>query len=251
MVILCQSLTNMTHIYSISGMTCGGCEAKVKGLLSGIPAVKKVDINLQSGEATIEMDRHVGTGELQAALKEYPKYQLQETHHHPTERSIPQPSWLSTYKPILLVFLFIAVITAITSIAADTGLMHWMRQFMAGFFLTFSFFKFLDLTAFADSYSTYDIIAARWRGWGYIYPFAEATLGIGYLTGFDPMVTNTAAFLIMSVSIIGVLRSVMNKQKIKCACLGTVFNLPMSTITIIEDGLMITMSAVTLIATQL
>jgi hypothetical protein len=47
----------------------------------------------------------------------------------------------------------------------------------------------------------------------------------------------------MSVSIIGVLESVLNKKKIQCACLGAVFNLPMSTVTIIEDALMITMSA--------
>lgn len=38
--------------------------------------------------------------------------------------------------------------------------------------------------------------------------------------------------------------SVTNKRKIKCACLGTGFNLPMSTVTIIEDGTMILMSAV-------
>jgi hypothetical protein len=54
-------------------------------------------------------------------------------------------------------------------------------------------------------------------------------------------------FLVMSISIIGVLQSVLNKRKIKCACLGAVFNLPMSTITIIEDALMIGMSAVMLV----
>jgi len=44
-----------------------------------------------------------------------------------------------------------------------------------------------------------------------------------------------------------VLQSVLNKRKIKCACLGDVFNLPMSTITIIEDALMILMSVATLL----
>ncbi len=51
----------------------------------------------------------------------------------------------------------------------------------------------------------------------------------------------------MSISFIGVLQSVLNKQKIQCACLGDVFNLPMSTVTIIEDALMIAMSATMLI----
>ena len=50
----------------------------------------------------------------------------------------------------------------------------------------------------------------------------------------------------MSLSIIGVLQSVLNKQKIQCACLGDVFDLPMSTVTIIEDGVMIIMSIIML-----
>jgi hypothetical protein len=48
----------------------------------------------------------------------------------------------------------------------------------------------------------------------------------------------------MSISIVGVLQSVLNKKKIQCACLGAVFNLPMSTVTIIEDALMIAMSGI-------
>ena len=49
--------------------------------------------------------------------------------------------------------------------------METMRFFMAGFFLVFSFFKLLDINAFADAYSRYDLLAMRWRGWGLIYPF--------------------------------------------------------------------------------
>jgi len=88
----------------------------------------------------------------------------------------------------------------------------------------------------------YDIVAKKLKGWGFIYPFVELTLGLAYATGFQPMLTNIVTLLVMSVSIIGVLQSVFNKRKIKCACLGAVFNLPMSTITIIEDALMIVMS---------
>jgi hypothetical protein len=35
----------------------------------------------------------------------------------------------------------------------------------------------------------------------------------------------------------------MNKKKIVCACLGTVFNLPMTKVTIIEDSIMVAMAA--------
>ena len=124
-----------------------------------------------------------------------------------------------------------------------------MRHFIAGFFLTFSFFKMLNLKGFKDSYLMYDVIARRFPFWGYIYAFMELILGIAFLTNFYPIITITVTVLIMSVSIIGVLQTVLNKKAIKCACLGDVFNLPMSTVTIIEDGLMIVMGIAMLLMT--
>jgi hypothetical protein len=119
---------------------------------------------------------------------------------------------------------------------------NWMANFMAGFFLVFSFFKLLDLKGFADSYASYDIVAKKWRGWGYLYPFIELALGLAFLVKLDLPITNGVTFVVMGISIIGVLQSLLQKRRIQCACLGAVFNLPMSTITVIEDGLMIAMS---------
>jgi hypothetical protein len=121
--------------------------------------------------------------------------------------------------------------------------MQWMQHFMAAFFLVFSFFKLLNLKGFAESYQMYDIVAKRFNGWAYIYPFIELALGLAFLLNFNVVLTNSVTFLVMGISIIGVLQSVLNKKQIQCACLGAVFNLPMSTITIIEDLLMIGMSA--------
>ena len=118
-----------------------------------------------------------------------------------------------------------------------------MLTFMSGFFLVFSFFKLLNLKGFAESYVMYDVLAKRIPIWAYIYAFVELALGIAYLINFNPLVTNSITLIVMSISIIGVLQSVLNKKKIQCACLGAVFNLPMSTVTIIEDALMIAMSA--------
>jgi hypothetical protein len=125
--------------------------------------------------------------------------------------------------------------------------MLFMQTFMSGFFLVFSFFKFLDLRAFATSYAMYDTIAVRWNVYGWIYPFIELGLGIAYLTNFDPRTTNIATILVMGISSVGVIQSVVSKKKIQCACLGSVFNLPMSTVTIVEDLLMIGMASAMLI----
>jgi copper chaperone CopZ len=237
----------MIHDYTISGMTCSGCEATVKNLLSKVEGVKQVTINLLKGAASVEMDKHVATNELQKALAAHPKYQLSEkTAIMPpafTESADEKKSWFETYKPILLIFFYITLVTFMASFSAEHfSITLAMRVFMAAFFLVFSFFKLLDINGFADSYMMYDIVAKKIRTWGIVYPFVELTLGIAYAINFQPIFINSITLVVMGISITGVLQSVLNKRKIKCACLGSVFNLPMSTITIIEDGLMIAMS---------
>jgi cation transport ATPase len=246
----------MTHTYNVTGMTCDGCSAKVRLLLKRVSDVTDVKVNREAGEVDVTMTKHVHTAILQEALKEYPKYQLTEKEHHhhaKPERNIfaEQPAqpeedkrtWIQTYKPILIIAGYITLVSAlVASINDGFNSMLFMRIFMAGFFLTFSFFKMLDLKGFASSYAMYDVVAMKIPAWGYIYAFIELVLGIAFATDFEPVITNAVTAIVMSVSLIGVLQSVLNKKKIQCACLGAVFNLPMSTVTIIEDGLMILMS---------
>jgi len=233
----------MTHTYTVTGMTCSGCEAKVKSNLLSVPNVVSAQVSKTDNTAIIEMDKHIPLADFQKALGgEASKYQISAPNHN--ETSDQTKSWFSTYKPILLIFGYILAITLLIQLSNQQFFwIQWMNHFMAGFFLVFSFFKFLNLKGFAESYAMYDIVAKKWKAWGYVYAFTELGLGIAYLIGFNPLATNIITVTVMSVSIIGVLQSVLNKQKIKCACLGDVFNLPMSTITIIEDALMIGMSA--------
>jgi hypothetical protein len=84
------------------------------------------------------------------------------------------------------------------------------------------------------------------HGYGFVYPFIELGLGLGYLADWQPFWVNAVTAVVMGVSLLGVLKAVLSKQAIRCACLGTVFNLPMSTVTIIEDGLMLAMALLAL-----
>ena len=221
-------------------MTCSSCEAKVKSALLMVDNVTHVEVSLQDHSTTITMDKHVPLKELQNALD--PKYQITALEHN--EMTEQTKSWFETYKPILLIFFYITLTTVLIQINNQHfDLMQWMRHFMAAFFLVFSFFKLLNLKGFAESYAMYDILARRFPSWAYIYAFIELALGIGYMIDFNPIVINTVSFFVMSVSIIGVLKTVLNKQQIQCACLGDIFHLPMSIVTIIEDALMIIMAA--------
>lgn len=236
----------MKHTYTLTGMTCNGCVASVKSKLLIHPDVLSAEVTLDPQKAVIEMSKHISTAELQHAIGN-PKYTISENQQaHDTK--MESTSWLSTYKPILLIFAFITGVSAIAAYQNETfhG-MQFMNIFMAGFFLVFSFFKFLDLKGFANSYAMYDVVAKKIPMYGFIYPFLELGLGIAYLTHVNPVATNWATIIIMGVSSISVIQSVLNKKKIQCACLGAVFNLPMSTVTIIEDLLMVGMAAVMLV----
>jgi copper chaperone CopZ len=166
-----------------------------------------------------------------------------------SESDLPKPS-ATTYKPLLILLVYLIAVTAGALVATggwDSVLA--MRLFMGGFFIAFSFFKMLDLRGFADAYRGYDIIAKAWPGYGYLYPFIELGLGLAYIANADPRIVNAITALVMAVSLIGVLRAVLSKTTIRCACLGTVFQLPMSTVTIIEDGLMLAMAVTMLLTT--
>lgn len=238
----------MTHTYKIEGMTCGSCVAKVKDALEKDFHIDHAEVDLQNHTAKVEMHSHLTTQKLQELLSPAGAYSISETQ--PTAAApldYAEPS-VQTYRPLILIIAFIAGVSLLAQYPfGEMDGMLWMRHFMAGFFIVFSFFKLLNLRGFADSYAMYDIVAARWRGWGFIYPFVELTLGIAYLINFYPTFTNWATIVVLGISSIGVIQSNLNKRKIKCACLGDVFNLPMSTVTVVEDVGMVLMAITMLI----
>jgi copper chaperone CopZ len=263
----------MTHTYSIRGMHCGSCTSRVQTALQALPGVESVLVTLTPPEAIVNATTHIANDAISRALQAAGNYDVLENTPIPhatigferlqavpkilPKTNAPQAApnlafaensekrtWFATYKPLLTVGAYILLGTLISQI--NSGGLDWMlamNTFMGGFFLAFSFFKMLDVPAFADSYSMYDIVAKRWKFWGYAYPFVELALGVAYFTHFAPAWINAVTLVVMSVSIIGVIQSRMSKQQIRCACLGAVFNLPMSSVTIIEDGIMIAMSA--------
>lgn len=228
-------------------MTCTSCEAKVKDSLLALADVTNVEVSKESNTATIVMNKHIALNALQEAIGgDGSKYKIASLHHNKAVEETK--SWFANYKPLLLIFAFIIGVSLIASRINNVvnGLL-FMNYFMGGFFIVFSFFKFLDLKGFAESYAMYDIIAMNIKGYGFVYPFIELGLGVAYLTSFNPTITNLTTVAVMGISSIGVAKSVMHKQKIRCACLGAVFNLPMSTVTIIEDMLMVGMAGMALI----
>ena len=168
-----------------------------------------------------------------------------------SEQAEDKKGFLETYKPLFIIIGLIALPVLFLALQdVSVGKFIWQRamsQFMGGFFLVFSGFKFLDLKGFAQGYFTYDLLARRVFAYGYIYPFIELSLGLAYLTGFNPPLTNLATLVVMTFSGIGVVQSVAKKRKFKCVCLGTIIDVPLTNVTIIEDFSMAAMALLMLI----
>jgi hypothetical protein len=152
-------------------------------------------------------------------------------------------STLRTYYPLFLVIGLIAL----ASLAAD----DWMMAFMGGFYAVFGAFKLLDVPAFASAYRRYDVVAKVFKPWGHAYPFVETALGFAFLFQFQPFASTVLAFVLSVVGAIGVIQATLSKQTIQCACLGTVFQLPMSVVTIVENLGMAAMAGLMLVHMQM
>ncbi len=238
----------MEKTYSILGMTCGSCVAKVKSALLKIPEVDAAVVQLETPQATISFSEKISDQVLESKIQEAGNYSIESLSTKANDTIELAEISISTYQPLILIVSFIAGVSSLAQYPfQDFDWMLWMRHFMAGFFIVFAFFKLLNIKGFANSYKMYDILAAKWNAWGFIYPFVELVLGISYFINLNSTLTNLTTVIVLGISSIGVIKSNLNKQKIKCACLGDVFNLPMSTVTIIEDLTMVAMAAFMLI----
>lgn len=145
---------------------------------------------------------------------------------------------LKDFLPLIIIFSVIVLFTILMTIFVKQELHFAMRIMMGSFFLVFGFFKIINLKAFADAYSTYDIVAMRSKFYAFLYPFLELIIAILYLANIGGIYRDIFTFILMIVSSIGVIRKLKKKEEIPCACLGMVFKLPMTWVTLAEDILM-------------
>ena len=227
-------------------MTCEACEYKIQHVLSQIPNVNSVTAKHSNNSVVIESLEKIDKNAIIETLHPHPKYALIDM----ADLSIKVSDSLSEtssnqYYPLFLIAGFITVVSLLTSfqqgiyVPENFEIKMLLHNFMTGFFLVFSFFKLLDVKAFAESFQMYDLLATKLPVYGKIYPFIELSLGIVCLIHFQLYYVYLADIIIMGFGALGVIKSVLDKRKIRCACLGSVFNLPMSTITIIENSLMV------------
>jgi copper chaperone CopZ len=237
----------------ISGMHCGSCAGKIEQALGGVSEVESASVSHQSGTATVTTAAEINDEALKRTVASAGDYRVTAIDRtEPAEPSATTPAMAvavddttpESLYPLFLIVGFITGVTVLIALATETWAVEpMMRHFMAGFFIVFSFFKLLDPPGFVSAYRGYDLIARKVPAWGWVYPFVELGLGVAYLLALAPVATNAVTLVLMLVGAAGVLKALLDKRAIRCACLGTALNLPMTKVTLVEDLTMAAMAA--------
>lgn len=263
--------------YRVGGMRCQSCVAKIRAAIESVDGVESASVALDR-PVTVLLGEQIDDAQIAAAIESAGNYHLADTSSL-ANLSLPtvsrssmgpasdqdaggKPVGVGTYFPLLLIVGFLALGASLIQFRGGAGggmigdgsivggrwdMAAWMADFMGGFFLVFGFFKWLDVRGFADAFESYDVIAARFRGYALVYPAIEVMLGIAFVGRLGLFWVNLATLILMSIGSIGVLQKLRQRETIRCACLGTVFNLPMTTVTLVENVTMAAMAAAMLV----
>lgn len=230
----------MEYVYTLTGMTCQGCAATVKEKLSKVDGVEQVWVNLEGSEVRLSLRDYLPLSVLEAVLPD--KYSIEEKSNVMSKVSTPIKisKWVQL-RPLFLIFAYL-VVTSFLLHYKNWNVSEAMLDFMGLFYIVFSFFKLLDLKGFRASFRMYDPLAKVVPVYGWVYPFLELALGILFLMRIQVSLALMATLVVLGITTVGVMRTLLSKKSIQCACLGTVLRLPMTEATFIENAIMLVMA---------
>lgn len=145
---------------------------------------------------------------------------------------------------MLLIALLFTTILAVVDATYDWTYLN--RVFLGMLFLTFGVSKAVRLGDFVQGYRTYDLGAMVAPAYAAVVPLIEILLGIAYLTDINPLWTNGVALFFVTFGAMGVLASLVGRRRQRSMRMGTMVDMPLSWITVVEDMLVAGLVAATL-----
>jgi glutaredoxin len=150
-----------------------------------------------------------------------------------------------TYTPVLVVFAATALLAMAASYAV-TGSALTVRagEWFIGFsMVVLAMLKLRDIESFSRMFLGYDLLAQRWVGYSYVYPFAEFGAGVLMVAGVLTWLSAPVALVIGGIGAVSVFKAVyVDRRELKCACVGGDSNVPLGFLSLTENLMMIAMA---------
>ena len=229
----------MNEVYKVSGMTCDGCANSIKEALELNKLISSVNISLENENINVSSDKSFTVNELNSLIENLGNYKIYEENIFSKILE-----YFSSKKTLLLALSLVLISSLSLHIGEDNfELNEWMVSYMGIFFLLFSFLKLIDVKGFSGSFKKYDLISKIIPSFAITYPFIELFLALTFLSGYFLITSYIMTLLFMTSQFFGVFISLQKKEAIKCACMGSSINIDISTLTLIENLVMILMSS--------
>jgi len=228
-----------TYRFTIKTMNCGSCVKTVTDAIKTLPGVQSVIVHLQSAYTEVKSEQLITLEQVSEVLR--------NTKFHVSKYSVfstvcNAKRW-SVFKPLIIAFTLVVLYSFSHIFFLKSFSFHiFMHDYMGAFFLLFGGLKFLNLKGFADSFAHYDPLAKRIVFYGYVYPFVEIALAFMFLADTFVMFASFITVVVVSVSTVGIYKSLKQGQMVECACLGSAFSVPLSWFTFSENVVMVVMA---------
>jgi uncharacterized membrane protein YphA (DoxX/SURF4 family) len=144
---------------------------------------------------------------------------------------------MKRYIPLIILFT-LGTIEAFAISLKTISFHTWMMSFMGVLFCQFAFLKLIHLKQFQEGFSKYDLITKKYPAYGLYYPFIELFLGLLFLASIMTKLASLMALILALVGIVSVLIALRNKLDVKCVCMGTALDVPLTSVTLIENLVM-------------
>jgi len=229
----------MKEVYKVRGMTCEGCANSIKETLESNEFISSANISLQDENINIISDKNFTLIELNSLIDNLGEYKIYEE-----KLASKIIEYFSSKKTLLLALSLVLISSLSLQVEKDDfDLNEWMISYMGIFFLLFSFLKLIDVKGFSGSFKKYDLISKIIPSFAITYPFVELFLALAFLSGYLLFVSYIMTIIFMTSQFFGVFISLQKKEVIKCACMGSSISIDISTLTLIENLVMILMSS--------
>jgi len=220
-------------------MTCEGCANSIKETLESNEFISSANISLQDENINIISDKNFTLIELNSLIDNLGEYKIYEE-----KLASKIIEYFSSKKTLLLALSLVLISSLSLQVEKDDfDLNEWMISYMGIFFLLFSFLKLIDVKGFSGSFKKYDLISKIIPSFAITYPFVELFLALAFLSGYLLFVSYIMTIIFMTSQFFGVFISLQKKEVIKCACMGSSISIDISTLTLIENLVMILMSS--------
>jgi glutaredoxin len=151
----------------------------------------------------------------------------------------------TSYRPVIVLFILSALsaIAATYAVSGDFLTVRTIRWFIAFSMVVLAMLKLQNVETFSAMFLSYDLLARRWVGYSYVYPYAEALAGVLMIAGALTWLSVPVALFIGTIGAVSVFKAVyVDKRELKCACVGGSSNVPLGFISLTENLFMIGMA---------